>query len=613
MDYLSRLRFKSQRQHTNTILFQDSRGITLDLRNALPPASTQHEHLRTKIREILKIYQQDRSGFPQNYNQGPDLRLYYDDMQWTTDREKVDPRERQTRLETFCTELGALASEPRDHLARLEQRFSRHLLCVIKSDIPEEVIVDRTIQVLERLPPTALQMGLTVEGLPSSLVGWHQDYLSVSSDAASAQTDAMHSTTPPWQELHVVSSMSNAVIIMCIHMLIVKATARNLASVMQIRLNFISELIDQIAVASSGDNGLSACGKHILLAYLWTDWQRSMMLIMYFILGSELMHGYDSMWNDLLALRGNSVIRNSSSLSRFDGSSYELLSDICPWAFEMLRTSRSSVGLDFRTFHQRYVAVHGNLPARCLYASSNACDGSDPLICGRFVDKRLVAAEQSMHDYSCSGSCDRLTWDPKSYRSITGGRAALIKHKAKHITYCKASDLTMAISHVWSHGQGGRPKTGINRCLHDRYCKISKQNGCESYWIDTICIPEDHDLRNEAIGYINTTFTNAKFTLVCDKDLMKIDINNKGSDVKLAESIISTFLVCDWSVRAWTLLEAFRGTHNLHLLFKNNLIIPLRQIWASVYLEGRIDLAILSLAARHFLPRSSDGFRNVQN
>jgi hypothetical protein len=80
--------------------------------------------------------------------------------------------------------------------------------------------------------------------------------------------------------------------------------------------------------------------------------------------------------------------------------------------------------------------------------------------------------------------------------------------------------------------------------------------GCNSYWMDTPCIPEDHQLRDEAIGEINAVFDSCHATLMCDRDTMQIDASDLT--VELMEAIIATVLVCDWNMRAWTLLEAMR-------------------------------------------------------
>jgi hypothetical protein len=171
---------------------------------------------------------------------------------------------------------------------------------------------------------------------------------------------------------------------------------------------------------------------------------------------------------------------------------------------------------------------------------------------------------------------------------------------------------------VWSHGQGGRPEAvlaegyhgGFNICLHNRYAAIAKRLGFSSYWMDTPCIPEDHELRGESIAHINTVFTESKITLVCDRDLMEIDIkplldNPDGiseSLIRLRESIIATILVCDWNVRSWALLESMRGRKNIHFLCRNNEVVQLKKILEMVCQYGSIDLAILFLSSQHMLP-----------
>lgn len=102
------------------------------------------------------------------------------------------------------------------------------------------------------------------------------------------------------------------------------------------------------------------------------------------------------------------------------------------------------------------------------------------------------------------------------------------------------------MSHVWSHGQGGKPENtlvdgergGLNSCLHNRYTSIARKLGCDSYWMDTACIPEDHSLRAESIAKINGVFSDSKVTLVCDRDLEDIDISDLN--LGLRESILAT-------------------------------------------------------------------------
>ena len=92
--------------------------------------------------------------------------------------------------------------------------------------------------------------------------------------------------------------------------------------------------------------------------------------------------------------------------------------------------------------------------------------------------------------------------------------------------------------------------------------------------------------------------------LVCDEDIMEIDISNMT--ITVCETLLVTAIVCDWNVRAWTFLEAFRARRTIHLLCKNNAVVPLLQVIETVERKGALDIAILLLAMPHFLPPQDD-------
>ena len=153
-------------------------------------------------------------------------------------------------------------------------------------------------------------------------------------------------------------------------------------------------------------------------------------------------------------------------------------------------------------------------------------------------------------------------------------------------------------------GQGGRPETGFNRCLHSRYTRIARSLGCTSYWIDVTCIPDDHRVRRDAIRRINETFAEAKVMLVCDKDIMQIDVSEMTTSV--CETVLVTAIVSDWNTRAWTFFEAFRARRTIHLLCKNNVVVSLKQIIQKIHSQGTLDIGVLLLAVPHFLPPADD-------
>lgn len=97
---------------------------------------------------------------------------------------------------------------------------------------------------------------------------------------------------------------------------------------------------------------------------------------------------------------------------------------------------------------------------------------------------------------------------------------------------------------------------------------------------------------------------NAKVMLVCDRDIMQLELSNMAPSV--CETLLVTTIVSDWNTRAWTFFEAFRGRRALHLLCKDNAVVSLQQIIKFVNQRGVLDIEILLLAMPHFLPLLDD-------
>jgi len=81
--------------------------------------------------------------------------------------------------------------------------------------------------------------------------------------------------------------------------------------------------------------------------------------------------------------------------------------------------------------------------------------------------------------------------------------------------------------------------------------------------MSTTCIPQDHRIHREAIGYINQVFAESQVIMVCDSDIMMTDISILT--LKIQESPLSILLVCDCNVKAWTFQESTRGRRNVNL------------------------------------------------
>ena len=340
-------------------------------------------------------------------------------------------------------------------------------------------------------------------------------------------------------------------------------------------------------------------GLSVLKLFLWSAWQRSIMLYFYYVVGVLLWQGSSSTWSSLLAVRGVGRIIELDPQDYRGGSTQYL----CNWAFELLRSNRTSLALDFRRMIHLFDTHFQGLEGRCVKDSKLTCKGDLPESCQRFTDAETRS--QSLHATNCDGSCARIRWNETSYRQCESPPAVKVSADVELLSYCKASSNTMTISHVWGHGQGGRPEDGINICLHRRYCHLANSFDCDSYWIDSTCIPDDPQLRKKAIKTINDIFCDSKVTLISDKDLQSKDVS-LGSTEDL-ETLLSILLVCDWGVRAWTMLEAIRGSKSIHILCAADQTIPLVDLLRTIHSEGAVDLAVLLGSAQHLLPSTDPG------
>ena len=570
-----------------------------------------------------------------------------------------DEDERKWALQDLCVPLLQAAQHPTEHFERLDDALSSLLSCQLgafktPTSTPSNPnisldLVSATEKILSRLPSVpqrlfSLPLRNTVSGnlkqdMWTEIMNgeWAQRYIlpvarsSIKLDAPGDDAATMRLFTSlqdvAWDNLVVNVYLDSNTVCLAFKIAIANDHADlELAQAIQEYVNLLAELIDVVdsLINLAKFRGVDALqdplptvqalrsllfpevdddqgqGRAILQMFLWAAWQRSVMLYFYYILRVQLALGSNSEWNRMLVIRGLERLSDLSSDDyRGDGIQY-----MCNWAFELMRLNRSSIGLDFRTQLSRFDKQFGDRPARCLADSDTTCEGSHPESCHRFTDAE--AKSQSVHGNSCSGipTCQRIPWHEISYRQTPSPRAVSTSSRpVGHLLYCQTSANTLAISHVWSHGQGGRPETGINECLHRRYRDLAVQFDCDSYWIDSACIPNDRTLRKEAIGTINEIFYTSKVTLICDQDLQTIQVSEHS--LLQYETLFATLLVCDWNVRAWTMLEAVRGSKTIHLLCKNDKTIPLVDLLTEVIQHGRMDLAALLGTAQHLIPSAT--------
>lgn len=104
---------------------------------------------------------------------------------------------------------------------------------------------------------------------------------------------------------------------------------------------------------------------------------------------------------------------------------------------------------------------------------------------------------------------------------------------------------------------------------------------------------------------INDIFCDSRVTLISDKDLQSVDVSSRFMED--LEILLSILLVCDWGVRAWTMLEAIRANKAVHILCCNDEAIRLTDMLRMIHDKGAVDLAVLLGSAQHLLPSSDSG------
>ena len=119
----------------------------------------------------------------------------------------------------------------------------------------------------------------------------------------------------------------------------------------------------------------------------------------------------------------------------------------------------------------------------------------------------------------------------------------------------------VAVSHVWSDGLGNPKANSLPRCQLERIQHlVNKLDPEETYvipfWIDTICVPLEPELKSLAIVNMDKTYRNAKDVLVFD---------NSWKDMTVAMPAIEIMMrvrYSTWMTRLWTFQEG-RLSRNL--------------------------------------------------
>ncbi|KAK4942217.1 hypothetical protein LTR10_017974 [Elasticomyces elasticus] len=509
----------------------------------------------------------------------------------------------------LCFKLYESTEDPALHLTRLDQAYSNtywlgnlgravdvEQKVGIITDSRTTKIFDRAAEILGQLPATSP----TILGALLYQGPFADGFLLPKPEADLVLNDSSDIT---WEKLLVVNFVDTIVLRLALCIAQSQFSRQYGPPVLGRLLNatmFLLRTSLDLAKEGRGDHQRWA----IVDAFLWTSWQRILTLRLRSAFGRQL-QGFDYNIRGLNSMRAQNIVPEIFEYRRkVQQSELKTAPYLCAWAYRNLVEDRACISTDLRRFTQVYRDGFGSRPAICNLRNEQ-CSGLSSVDCGRFEHTRVT--NQSMHTKECQGSCQRLFWCPSSFLNVSGPKAINTSTTdVSGLRYCEVTQETLTVSHVWSHGQGGRPDpggaegTGFNMCLHKRYSEIATSLGCSSYWMDTPCIPSEKDLRWECIANITKIFTLSNITLICDRDTMSIDISDQ--DANICEKLLVTLLVSDWNMRAWTLLEAMRGRRSLYLLCLDDKVIRLYDVLQTVYQKGRIDVAVPFLTRSYLLP-----------
>ncbi|KAG7088528.1 hypothetical protein E1B28_012511 [Marasmius oreades] len=123
---------------------------------------------------------------------------------------------------------------------------------------------------------------------------------------------------------------------------------------------------------------------------------------------------------------------------------------------------------------------------------------------------------------------------------------------ARRLSVFPASSVPyVAISHVWVDGFGSTTEVGLPLCqIELLHSKVEEMGVGGGFWMDSLCVPAEQELRRQAIRLMAKTYREARATLVFDSG-----IRCCSAAAPLEEKLLSV-LSCGWMQRLWTLQEA---------------------------------------------------------
>ena len=129
---------------------------------------------------------------------------------------------------------------------------------------------------------------------------------------------------------------------------------------------------------------------------------------------------------------------------------------------------------------------------------------------------------------------------------------ALLEDTEDSVKSCTLGDMGnyVAFSHVWSDGLGSTTEKRLPKCQIEKLLDNTLQS-CKAtcFWIDSLCVPQQQDLRKRAITLMAKTYQSAAAVIVLDARVQHYSIRDP-----LEEQLVALGLSV-WQQRLWTLQE----------------------------------------------------------
>lgn len=93
------------------------------------------------------------------------------------------------------------------------------------------------------------------------------------------------------------------------------------------------------------------------------------------------------------------------------------------------------------------------------------------------------------------------------------------------------------------------------------------------FWVDSICVPKQHDLRQKAIVLMAQSYEDATAVVVTDRMLLELSLEDS------VEEQLFVLYISNWIQRMWTLPEALLSKH--HLFRLRDGLVDIRSYFAS--------------------------------